>query len=282
MITISKQYRKPVCIAILLHVALLVFCLIHLTSTTFRSPQAAAPMAILHATAIMKLPATPAILQQEQQKVLEQKLQEEKIEKQKAVALKQIEEKKKAAVLEKKALVLKQEKIAKLQQIEKIKKEKVQKLKKTKALALKKEQEKIAKAKAAKAAQAQKLLAEQKQLQQAMMQQTMQSDQKSLAVATLQQGQVDKYKAAILSLVQSNWRIDHVDDKLKCIYSVGLAPDGTVLSATLVKSSGDDNLDRSAREAIMQSSPLPVPHNPIVFNHFRQLILTLSPQGYVR
>ncbi len=116
------------------------------------------------------------------------------------------------------------------------------------------------------------------------MQQQMNSEQKNIStvVSQAQQGAIDKYKAEILSAIQSNWRIDQVNPKLKCIYTVQLAPDGTVLSIQLMKSSGDSALDQSAQQAITLASPLPVPHNPALFNHFRQLVLTLSPQGILQ
>src|SRR3990167_5355412 len=136
----------------------------------------------------------------------------------------------------------------------------------------------------AKKQQAEKLIAEQKKLQQELMQQQMANEQKNIStvISQAQQCAIDKYKAEILSAIQSNWRIDQINAKLNCIYSVQLAPDGTVLAIQLVKSSGDSALDQSAQQAITLASPLPVPHNPVLFNHFRQLVLTLSPQGVLQ
>jgi len=270
---LSEHYRRPIIIAILIHIALFAILMINFAPAMFRAPPAAqAPMQTIHATAIVQTPIQSEVtpVDHHQEKIEKQKAVEEQ---KKQVVQKQIEEKKQAEIAAKKVLVLQQEKLAKLQAVEKIKKVKAEKLKKEK-------EQKIL-------AQAKKLTAEQKILQQKLMQQAMMSEQKSIAKADsqiqsqAQQGEIDKYKAQILSLVQSNWRIDRVNDKLKCIYSVSLAPDGSVLSVSLVKSSGDDNLDQSARQAIMQSSPLPVPQNPSEFDHFRQLVLTLSPQGFV-
>jgi colicin import membrane protein len=274
MIKLPKYYRRPVFIAILIHIALFLILIISVAPTMFRAPPASAPMQTIHATAIVQASSKTAI-------------QPVSSDRSARASERVVEEKKQAEITAKKVLVLqqeKQEKLAKLQAAEKIKKAKAEKLKKeklAKAAAQKKQQEKLAKQKAEKLAQAKKLTAEQKALQQKLMQQALNSEQKSLAAAQSQQGVVDQYKAEILSLVQSNWRIDRVNDKLKCIYSISLAPDGSVLSVALVKSSGDDNLDQSARQAIMQSSPLPVPKDPAEFDHFRQLVLSLSPQGFV-
>ncbi|HLD84733.1 MAG TPA: cell envelope integrity protein TolA [Coxiellaceae bacterium] len=129
----------------------------------------------------------------------------------------------------------------------------------------------------------QQLLTEQKKLQQTLAQQQIDREKKELLkIQTVEnQGIIDKYRAEILSLVQSNWRIPVVDDRLKCIYVVNIAPGGVVLSANLIHSSGNTALDQSARAAIMKSSPLPVPDKTAAFNAFRELVLTLSPKGYV-
>lgn len=284
---LPEHYRRPVFVAILIHIVLFAILIFNFAPTMFRAPPASAPMQTIHATAIVQTPSqpTPQPISSERSARASER-----------VVTKKVEEKKQADITAKKVLALHQEKLAKLQAAEKIKKAKAEKLKKEKIAKTEEAKrnaraseraKQLAKEKAQKLAQAKKLKMEQKLLQQKLMQQAMMSEQKSLSKAdsqiqsTAQQGEIDKYKAQILSLVQSNWRIDRVNDKLKCIYTISLAPDGSVLSVSLVKSSGDDNLDQSARQAIMQSSPLPVPHNPAEFDHFRQLVLTLSPQGFV-
>ena len=305
---LPEQYRRPVFVAILIHIALFAILIFNFAPAMFRAPPASAPMQTIHATAIVQndtsaraepLPkpikndssaqAKPISSDSSAQPKPHLKPVSSDSSAQPTPHLKPISSDRSARASER-VEKEKTEKLAKLQAAEKIKKAKADKLKKEKEqkiLAQKKQQEKLAKEKTAKLAQAKKLKAEQKILQQKLMQQAMMSEQKSIAKADsqiqsqAQQGAIDKYKAQILSLVQSNWRIDRVNDKLKCIYSISLAPDGSVLSVTLMKSSGDDTLDQSARQAIMQSSPLPVPQNPAEFDHFRQLVLTLSPQGFV-
>lgn len=263
MSILQKKYRRSVFLAVLLHVTLLAILIFEIVPTQYRaniSPHANAK--IIQAKAV-----TITQLQTETKEIVAQQ-QAAQAEKEKALAEaheKILKEKKLVelkATQAKLALQAAQEK--KLKQ-EKLKQEKIkkQKLKQAKIAALKKEQA---------------------TLQQKLMQQQLQSDQHALTEATIQanQGAIDQYKAQILAAIQSNWRISEVNDKLKCIYVVQIAPGGAVLSAQLQQSSGDSALDQSAREAIFKSSPLPVPHDAALFDHFRRLVLTLSPQGYLR
>lgn len=287
--TIPSYYRRPLLIALLVHVLLICLLIFNFAPTLFRAPPASAPVQLIHAKAIIESsspvttppptvvkpvkvePPTPKPIEKpakpveaKPKPVIEKKLIDEKILTAKADA----EKKAMAAKAQVKAEALKKKMEAKAEAQKKLMEEK--------ALLAKRAQER-------KAAIALKLKNEQKKLQQQLMQQQILSEEKNIStvVSQAQRGEIDKYKAEILAAIQSNWRIDKVDDKLKCVYSVSIAPDGTVLSEKLIKSSGSDNLDESAKQAIIASSPLPVPTNPTLFNHFRQLILTLSPQGYV-
>jgi len=291
MMNIPENYRKPFLVAILVHVFVLILLLINFAASQFRAPPSSSPQQIIHATAIIQHSEqlrTPSIserkLQSEHEdlaKIARQEkiVHQEKIEKQKAaLVLKQIE----TAKLQKLA-ALKASEAKKLAQAKKLKAEEKKLEARVQENALLAEQ-KTLKKQTETHAKTNKLLAEQKKLQQQLMQQQLNSEQKNIAqVQSLaQQGVIDKYKAQILATIQSNWRIDKVDSKLKCIYSIALAPNGDVLSVTLVQSSGDTALDQSAQQAIQQSSPLPVPSNPSLFSNFRQLVLTLSPQGYLQ
>jgi outer membrane biosynthesis protein TonB len=51
-----------------------------------------------------------------------------------------------------------------------------------------------------------------------------------------------------------------------------------ITSIELVQSSGDAVLDRSARVALLKSSPLPVPQEAALFDQFRSLRIKMSPQ----
>lgn len=292
--TIPENYRKPILFAVIFHVIILCVLIFSLAPSMFRMPPSSAPMKTVHATAVTEASVQEAVHQAEHnpdiQKIEEEKkLAQIKMERQLTQERERADKIKQAAIAEKKALILEQNKMALLKvQAEKTAEKKAQKkaqenaeklAKIKKAQQLKKQQAALAKKQ-----QAEKLIAEQKKLQQELMQQQMANEQKNIStvISQAQQGAIDKYKAEILSAIQSNWRIDQINAKLKCIYSVQLAPDGTVLAIQLVKSSGDSALDQSAQQAITLASPLPVPHNPVLFNHFRQLVLTLSPQGVLQ
>lgn len=260
---IPALFKKPITIAITLHAAVLLFLIFNFLPTQFRYPtSASAPTKIIQASAISNTAVESEV---------------HAIQTAKAIQAQKVQAEKKAAA--EKTEAIKQAKIALAMKIRKAEEKAQQKAEKIK-------QAKIAAQKEALATQLQKkkLSVEQKKLQQALMQQQLQNEKKEMLDIQTQQnnGVIDKYKAEILSLIQSNWRIPAVNDQLKCVYAVNVAPGGVVLSVKLVKSSGDAALDQSARTAITQSSPLPVPSESNQFDHFRQLILTLSPQGYIR
>ena len=51
------------------------------------------------------------------------------------------------------------------------------------------------------------------------------------------------------------------------------------MEVSLIRSSGDPILDRSAQTAIYKASPLPVPADPTTFNLFREISLTVRPEN---
>lgn len=102
------------------------------------------------------------------------------------------------------------------------------------------------------------------------------------AQASKMRGVVDKYKALILQSIAQHWLVPSgVDQSLSTELLIRLAPGGTVLDVQLVKTSGDDGLDRSARTAVFKSSPLPVPEKTDEFEPFREFILKVKPENIV-
>ena len=61
-------------------------------------------------------------------------------------------------------------------------------------------------------------------------------------------------------------------------YRVTLLPGGEVLSAKLVKSSGNAAYDGAVERAIYKAQPLPLPPDPALFAAFRELELQFRPQ----
>jgi colicin import membrane protein len=137
---------------------------------------------------------------------------------------------------------------------------------------------------------------EQQQLQQLQKQQAQakrqqQQEQQRLAELTAEReaeqqvqqariaSQMDRYKQLILQAISQHWILpDQVDRGLSARFEIRLAPDGKVLAVTLLSSSKDPILDRSAQTAIYNASPLPVPSDPEVFNHFQVFHLTVRPE----
>jgi colicin import membrane protein len=137
---------------------------------------------------------------------------------------------------------------------------------------------------------------EQQQLQQLQQQQTQakrqqQQEQQRLAELTAEReaeqqiqqarvaSQMDRYKQLILQAISQHWILpDQVDRTLSARFEIRLAPDGKVLAVTLLSSSQDPVLDRSAQTAIYNASPLPVPGDPEIFNHFQVFHLTVRPE----
>ena len=93
-------------------------------------------------------------------------------------------------------------------------------------------------------------------------------------------GEVNKYKGLIIQAISQHWILpDHVNPQLFSQFRIQLAPSGKVLSVSLIKSSGDPVLDRSAQAAIYKASPLPVPSDQAMFNLFRDISLTVRPES---
>lgn len=163
-----------------------------------------------------------------------------------------------------------------------------QKEKEAKRIAeLKKEQDKLKKEQQEEA----KKLAEQKKqneekirAEKALAEKQRQADARATAMADAanqarMSGEVDKYKALILNAIGRQWILpDNANSSLSSQFRIHLAPDGAVLEVSLIRSSGDPILDRSAQTAIYKASPLPVPADPGTFNLFRDINLTVRPE----
>ena len=102
------------------------------------------------------------------------------------------------------------------------------------------------------------------------------------ARASQMQGVVDRYKALILQSIGRHWLIPpNANKKLFAELLIRVGPGGMVLDVQLMKSSGDDGLDHSARTAVFKASPLPVPTESDAFEAFRQFVLKVKPENIV-
>ena len=78
--------------------------------------------------------------------------------------------------------------------------------------------------------------------------------------------------------VQRNWlRPPGSPQGLACLVKVRLIPGGEVASVNVVRSSGDPVFDRSVESAVLKASPLPLPSDATLFNHFREINFNFDP-----
>lgn len=89
---------------------------------------------------------------------------------------------------------------------------------------------------------------------------------------------VDKYIPLIRQRVSRSWNSPvGIAKGLKCTVRVRLAPGGKVLSAAVVRPSGNANFDRSVEYAVYKAEPLPLPEDPTLFDNFREIEFVFDP-----
>ena len=60
--------------------------------------------------------------------------------------------------------------------------------------------------------------------------------------------------------------------------SVRVDPQGKVLSAKVIRSSGNQVFDRSAEKAVYRASPLPLPQEQELYQQFQELRFNFNPE----
>jgi len=98
--------------------------------------------------------------------------------------------------------------------------------------------------------------------------------------AATQRVEAEQAKLAIKQKVNRIWiRPVSTTAGLKCTIRVRLLSDGTVMDAEVISSSGDEDFDRSAENAVNQASPLPVPKDKELFaREFRSFQFLFNPK----
>jgi colicin import membrane protein len=87
-----------------------------------------------------------------------------------------------------------------------------------------------------------------------------------------------EYIPYIQQKVQRNWlRPAGSPAGLSCLVQVRLIPGGEVASVQVIRSSGDPLFDDSVEKAVLKASPLPLPTDASLFNHFREINFNFSP-----
>ena len=284
---IPKSYRKPLAIAIALHIAIVIFLIIKLPSSGFQYHSGHHQTQMVHATAISSSDVKRAMHDIQNREQRQQREEQQRLAKLRHQAQVEKEHQRQAAArvarMKQEQLQLKQQhqqqlhKLAvlkqKQQQLEKLAKEQAVKVAKAKAKAL------------AAAKQKQRILAAKQQaLQKKLMAQELAGESKELQQLQTKRmnGIIDKYKAMILAAIGQNWLVPGGANKnLSSIFEIQLGPGGVVVSVKLIKSSGNQALDQSAQTAIYKASPLPVPTDPQAFDKFRDVRLTVSPKEIV-
>ena len=90
---------------------------------------------------------------------------------------------------------------------------------------------------------------------------------------------IDEYKGPITRKIGQYWIVPpNLAKGVSTLLEIKLGPGGVVLSVKLITKSGNEALDRSAKQAVFKASPLPVPKDQALFDQFRTLRLTVRPQ----
>lgn len=90
---------------------------------------------------------------------------------------------------------------------------------------------------------------------------------------------LDQYIPIIRQKVGRNWnRPAGLRDSIEASVNVRLSQAGEVLSARIIKSSGNPVFDRSVENAVLKASPLPIPQEQGVNEQFRNMTLNFKPQ----
>lgn len=89
------------------------------------------------------------------------------------------------------------------------------------------------------------------------------------------------FDGAIRQKIERAWRRPaSVPVGLSCVVVVRLGPGGTVLSAQVVRSSGNGVFDQSAERAVIRADPLPMPDEADLAARYRQGVeLVFKPDG---
>lgn len=197
---------------------------------------------------------------EEEQKIAEAEKQRKQTEA-KALAEKKKKEEEAKAIAEKKRKEEEQRKKEEQLKLAKLEKEKEEK-RKAEELQKKKEAEEQARRD------------EEKRRQEAELQDRLNAERLERRAAS----EFAKYRALIQQTVSRNWtRPSNARTGLIAKVLVTVTPSGEVISAEVTNSSGNPIFDRSVENAILKASPLPIPRDRELYDHFRQFIFKFNP-----
>jgi colicin import membrane protein len=91
--------------------------------------------------------------------------------------------------------------------------------------------------------------------------------------------EMGRYQDMIRSKIRHNIVMPpDVQPQASAFFKVTLLPDGSVLDAVLLKSSGNAAYDEATERAIYKAQPLPIPSDPVLKKRFREINLTIRPE----
>jgi colicin import membrane protein len=91
--------------------------------------------------------------------------------------------------------------------------------------------------------------------------------------------EIGRYQDMIRSKIRHNIVMPpDVQPQASAFFKVTLLPDGSVLDAVLLKSSGNAAYDEATERAIYKAQPLPIPSDPVLKQRFREINLTIRPE----
>lgn len=132
----------------------------------------------------------------------------------------------------------------------------------------------------AKALRQKKLLEEQRLMEAYVEKQRMAERERVRAeVLAATSAEMGRYQDMIRSKIRHNIVMPpDVSPSAAAEFKVTLLPDGSVLDAVLLKSSGNAAYDEATERAIYKAQPLPIPTDPVLKQRFRELRLTIRPE----
>ena len=112
----------------------------------------------------------------------------------------------------------------------------------------------------------------------AQLQKEMEAERQRRAAARRQQmlSEIEKYQALIRQTIQRNWNVDESMSGKSCELTISVAPSGFVKSVTT--GAGDATVCRSAENAVLKATTLPVSQDPEVYEQMSTIKLTVKPQ----
>lgn len=112
----------------------------------------------------------------------------------------------------------------------------------------------------------------------AQLQKEMEAERARRQAARRQQvlSELEKYQVLIQQTIQRNWNVDESMQGKSCELTIRVAPSGFVKSVDT--GSGDASVCRSAQNAVLKATTLPVSDDPEVYEQMSTIKLTVKPQ----